>query len=126
MQSQSNAWRLIILESCDLNKDDVFRRKKGSVVMFEILFTLLVCACTWLGIREIRKPRRKRKVKQSGIPLVEQLFGVPFHTWICMKLWPDRVMEELLVTIQTEKKNAKIEKTETYSLSDSGLWVPAR
>lgn len=93
--------------------------------MFEILFILLVCGCTLLAIREIRKSRRKRKAKRVYVPLVEQLFGVPFHTWLCLKLWPDRVQEEMLVTIQTEGKKKTTVKTQPYSLTDSGLWIPA-
>ena len=93
--------------------------------MYELFLTLLVCVSTWLGLREIRKAKRKRKVVKSYVPLVQQLFGVSFHTWLCMKLWPDKVPEEILLTVTTEGKKTTT-KTEPYYLSPSGLWIPAR
>jgi hypothetical protein len=96
--------------------------------MFEILLIALVCVCTWLGIREIRKPRqRKSKVVLNQSPLIERLFGKPFYFWLCLRFWPDRVTEEMLVTIQYDTgKVIKSGPTLPYVQTDSGLWIPAR
>ena len=96
--------------------------------MFEVIFTLLVCVCTWLCVREIRKPRRrKRKVVLNQSPFIERLFGKPFYFWLCLRFLPDRVTEEMLVTIQYDTgKVIQPGPTLPYVQTDSGLWVPAR
>lgn len=94
--------------------------------MFEVIFLLFICVCTWLSIQAARSPRRKSKVKQVRPSIIEQLFGVPFYLWLCMRLWPEKILEEIQVTIQTESKKARTERTLQYVQRESGLWVPAR
>jgi len=94
--------------------------------MFEIIFLLFICACAWLALQAARSPRRKRKVKSNRVSIIEQLFGVPFYLWICMKLLPSKIPDEMRVTIQTESKRSRTENTLKYVQRESGLWVPAR
>jgi hypothetical protein len=94
--------------------------------MFEVIFVLFVCVCTWLAIREARRPRRKRKVKQSQVSLIEHLFGYPAWLWLTMKITSDISYEELLVTVQTNDQPIEQAKTTRFAQRSSGLWIPTR
>jgi hypothetical protein len=94
--------------------------------MFELFFTLLICAFGWLAVQTAkgRRKKSKRKTRTSQrLAWIETLFGYPFYIWFCLRFYPALIREEIELTINQNIEPQQI--TKTFQLSPSGLWLPS-